>query len=149
MSNFIYDKAKEKFLSGQLNWGVGSAGDTFKAMLLNSTYIANQATHTSLVDIPQSSRLGISANLTNKNVTSGIASANPATFTNLPLSATIKSIVIFKQNNEDTESQSQLVAYIDTATGITNGLPITLSTATIDWALDTSSPPQKRWIFKL
>jgi hypothetical protein len=149
MPNFLYAKAKEKFLNGQLSWGVGTGGDTFKAMLLSEDYVFDKVNHTTLANVPTSARLGTSSALTNKNVTSGVASANPVTFTNLPLSKSIKAILIIKQNAGATDSQTDLIAYIDTATGLTTGLPITVSTATIEWGNDTSNPPQKRLIFEL
>lgn len=153
MSNFVYDKAREKFLNGEISWGVGSGGDTFKAILLTSDYVANQATHTNLTHIPEIARIGISSALSNKNITAGVASANPASFTGLPLNKTIRYIVIIKQNTGATEAQTDLIAYIDTATGITTGIPTTLSTATIEWVLDAQSvltpPNNKRLIFKL
>lgn len=154
MSNFLYNKAKEKFLSKQLDWGTGSSGDTFKAVLLTNSYTPS-ASHLSLLDVPSAARIGISAALVGKSVTDGVASANPASFTGLSTSsgANIRYIAIIKQNSGDTEAQSYLIAFIDTATGITTGLPVTQSTATIEWALDSSSelesPNNKRLIFKL
>ncbi|CAB4141177.1 hypothetical protein UFOVP410_16 [uncultured Caudovirales phage] len=153
MSNFVYDKAKEKFLNGELSWGTSTGGDVFKVMLLTKDYTPNKSTHTNLTHIPQSSRIATSGALTNKSVTSGVASANPITFTNLSLGKVIRSILIIKQNSGATESQTDLIAYIDTATGITTGLPISISTATIEWQLDPQSvlnpPNNKRLIFKL
>jgi len=154
MSNFLYNKAKEKFLSAQLNWGTDSGGDTFKAVLLTNAYTPS-ATHTSLLDIPSSARIGISGALVGKSITDGIAAANPASFTGLPTSTglNIRYIAIIKQNSGDSEAQSYLIAFIDTATGITTGIPVTQSTATIEWALDSgsqlNSPNNKRLIFKL
>jgi len=152
MSNFIYNKAREKFLNGELSWGVGTAGDTFKAVLITSDYTPSQS-HTHLSDIPSSARIGTSSDLTNKNVTSGVASANPASFTGLTTGPSIRYIAIIKQNVGDTDATSDLIAFIDTATGITTGLPVTQSTATIEWTLDSTSqetsPNNKRLIFKL
>ena len=151
MSNYIYDKAKEKFLNGDLSWGVGTAGDTFKAILLTSDYTPSKS-HEFLSSIPVASRIGISSALAGKNITNGVASANPAEFTGLITGKSIRYIAIFKQNAGETDAQSPLIAFIDTATGITTGLPVTQSTATIEWALDSesqlSSPNNKRLVFK-
>lgn len=149
MPNFLYDKAREKWLNGQIAWGVGTGGDTFKALLVTDEYVPNISTHISLANIPQSARLGISSALTNKNITSGVASANPVNFTDLPLAKSISAIVIVRQNAGATDAQTDLIAYIDTATGLTTGLPITVSTATIEWGNDSSTPPLKTQIFKL
>lgn len=147
MSNFIYNKAKERFLSSWLT-------DTHKAVLITNAYTP-LASHESLADIPVAARIGISAALAGKAATNGVASANPASFTGLSTSTglNIRYIAIIKQNVGDTEAQSYLIAFIDTATGITTGLPVTQSTATIEWALDSesalASPNNKRLIFKL
>lgn len=154
MSNFVYNKAKEKFLSGQLNWGTGALGDTFKAVLLTNAYTPS-ANHSTLNDIPTAARIGTSSPLLGKSVTDGVASANPASFSGLSttMGYNIRYIAIVKQNTGETDSQSSLIAFIDTATGITSGLPVTQSTATIEWALDSesqlASPNNKRLIFKL
>jgi hypothetical protein len=148
MSNFVYNKAKEKFLSGQLNWGTGGLGDTFKAVLISNAYTPS-VNHVALSDIPSAARIGISAALAGKDVTNGVASANPASFSGLSTTSglTIRYIAIIKQNAGDTEATSYLVAFIDTATGITTGLPVTQSTATIEWAPDQNN--NKKLIFKL
>lgn len=147
MSNFVYNKAKEIFLSSWLT-------DTFKAVLITNAYTP-LVSHQSLADIPAAARIGISSALAGKSITNGVASANPASFTGLSTSTglNIRYIAIIKQNTGDSESQSYLIAFIDTATGITTGLPVTQSTATIEWALDPdsnlASPNNKRLIFKL
>jgi hypothetical protein len=154
MSNFVYNKAKEKFLGKLLDWGVGPLGDTFKAVLLTNAYTPS-VNHTSLSDVPVAARIGTSAALIGKNLTNGVASANPASFTGLPTSvgANIRYIVIIKQNTGDTDAQSFLIAFMDTATGITTGLPVTQSIATIEWALDSesglASPNNRRLIFSI
>ncbi|MFN4975276.1 MAG: hypothetical protein ACK5GV_08535 [Bacteroidota bacterium] len=147
MANFIYNKAKERFLSSWLT-------DTFKAVLITNAYTPS-VNHESLADIPAAARIGISAALAGKSTTGGVASANPASFTDLSTSTglNIRYIAIIKQNVGDTEAQSYLIAFIDTATGITTGLPVSQPTATVEWALDAesnlASPNNKRLIFKL
>lgn len=154
MSNYIYNKAKERFLGKQLDWGVGTGGDTFKVLLLTSAYVPSP-NHSSLSDIPLATRIGVSAPLAGKNITDGVASANPATFTDLPLGNSIRYLVIFKQNGIgqtlEIEANSYLIAFIDTADGITSGLAVTQPNATIEWALDSTltSPNNKRLVFKL
>lgn len=153
MPNFVYDKAREKFLNGELSWGVGSGGDIFKAVLLTKDYTPNKSTHTNFTHVPTNSRIAISGALVNKGVSAGVASANPITFTNATLGRVIRSILIIKQSAGATDAQTDLIAYIDTAIGITTGLPISISTVTIDWELDPSSvlthPNNKRLIFRL
>lgn len=130
MANFVYTKACEKFLSQEISW----LSDTFKVAALTSDYTASEDTHTSLANIPSTARVGISSALSGKTVTGGVASANSAVFTGIQLNKKIKSLVIFKQNSGVTdETQMPLIAYIDTATGLTDGLLTQNTSLTIDW----------------
>lgn len=131
MANFLYTTACEKLLNGQISW----ANDTFKVVALTGDYVVNENAHTSLADIPSTARVGTSAALGGKSVTGGVARANPASFTNLILGKSIRSMVIFKQNTGVTnESQMDLICYIDTGLGLTDGITTQLSTLTLEWA---------------
>ncbi|KLD65426.1 hypothetical protein [Dyella japonica] len=117
MANTLYDKGRQRFLEGQLNW----LTDTYKVLLVDTgAYTANFTTHEFLSDIPTSARIGTSSGvaLTSKTSTGGAADAADITFSAVS-GASIEALVIFKDTG--TEGTSPLVAYIDTATG----LPIT------------------------
>jgi hypothetical protein len=119
MANLLYDKAREKFLSGGINWGVGTAGDVIKAVLVDTAaYTVAQATHEFLSDIPAGDRIATSAAFTGKTVVGGVADADNLTFpavTGDPSEA----LVIIKDTGS--AATSPLIAYIDSATG----LPVT------------------------
>lgn len=146
MANFVYDKAREKFLNGDISW----SRDTFKVVLLNSSYNASKE-HQTLADVTTDMRIAISTALTNKTIVNGTAGADPKTITNVPANRTIKSILIIKQNTNATDLQSDLIAYIDTATGLTgqtsSGLTTTGADVVINWGGGAGSTPNK--IFNL
>lgn len=117
MANTLYDKGRQRFLEGQLNW----LTDTVKCILVDAgAYTANFTTHEFLSDIPTSARIGTSSGvaLTSKTTTGGAADAADITFSTVT-GASIEALVLFKDTG--TEGTSPLIAYIDTATG----LPIT------------------------
>ena len=116
MSNALYDKAREKFLNGDLSW----RDNTVKAVLVDAAgYTVNLAIHEFLSDVTESCRISTSGAFASKTATAGIADALDVTFTSVPAGNACEAIIIFV----DTGNQltSSLIAYIDTATG----LPIT------------------------
>lgn len=115
MANTLYDNARQAFLEAQINWQT----DTIKCILVDTgAYTPQIGTHKYLSDIPTSSRIAGPVTLTAKTTTGGAADAADCTFTSVS-GASIEAIVIYKDTG--TESTSELIAYIDTATG----LPIT------------------------
>lgn len=123
MANALYTKYREKALQGQINW----LADNIKVALVDSAdYVVNTATHEFLSDIPSAGRVAISANLTGKTATGGVADANDVTFPSVSGDVS-EALVIFKDTGTDTTSP--LIAYIDTATGLAvtpNGGDITV-----------------------
>lgn len=142
MANFLYDKAKEKLLNGQINW----LSDEFKVCLVSSAYSVNQKEHETLGEIFSTARIAISSALTQKEATSGIAKAADVTISSVP-NVVIKALVIFKV--APSLENSPLVAYIDTAGGIGDtGLTPTSGTVKIEWKR-ASVGNTKGEIFKL
>lgn len=112
MANALYDKARERFLTGQLNWNT----DTIKAVMVDAaTYTVNTATHEYLSDVSSSARIATSGAFTNKTSTGGAADADDVTFSSVS-GASIEAVVIYKDTG--TEATSPLIAYIDTGTGL-------------------------------
>lgn len=115
MANTLYDNARQAFLEAQINWNT----DTIKCILVDTgAYTPQIGTHKYLSDIPTSSRIAGPVTLTAKTTTGGAADAADCTFTAVS-GASIEAIVLYKDTG--VESTSELIAYIDTATG----LPIT------------------------
>lgn len=114
MSNTLYEKARERFLSAQFNW----TSDTFNLVLVTNTiYTPNTTTH-EFYSSPQSGVIAGPVALAGKTIVSGAADANDVTFTTVN-GATINYIICYK--SVTTPSDSPLLFIIDTATG----LPIT------------------------
>ena len=115
MANALYDKARERFLTGQFNWST----DSIKSVLVNTrAYTVSSTSHEFLSDISSSARVSTSGAFTGKTTTGGAADANDITFSSVS-GPSIEAIVIYADTG--TEATSPLIAYIDTATG----LPIT------------------------
>lgn len=113
MANALYDKSREKFLTGDIDW----LSDDIKLVLVTSGYTPNLATHEFLSDV--SNIQETSGNFAGKSATDGIADANDVTLSDTsgdPCNAA----VIYKDTT-DAET-SPIIAYIDDAAG----LPVSL-----------------------
>ena len=135
MSNALYDKGREGFAGGAIDWDT----DNIKLVLIDTAdYTVNLATHDNLDDIPAAARVATSGNLASKTVAAGVADA-----ADLTLSAVTgdpsEALAIYKDTG--TESTSRLIAYIDTATN----LPITPNGGDINVVFDSGANK----IFKL
>lgn len=112
MANGLYDTGRNAFLKGEVAW----LTDTIKAVLVDSAdYTVNLATHQYLSDIPSAARVATSAAFTGKTATAGVADANDIVFTGATGDQS-EVIVIYKDTG--TATTSQLLAYIDTASGL-------------------------------
>lgn len=122
MASGLYDKAREGFLNGDIDW----TNDTIKAILIDTAdYTVNFAADDNLDDVPSGARVAISNALSSKTATNGVADA-----ANLTLAAvtgdSVEAIVLFKDTGS--EASSSLIAYIDTsgATITPNGSDVTV-----------------------
>lgn len=114
MANALYDKGREGFLDGSIDWDT----DTIKVSLVRG-YTPNTSTDDNLDDVTGSGTLVATATLGSKTVTNGVADAADVTFTSVSAGAACDLLVIYKDTG--TASTSRLVCKIDTATG----LPVT------------------------
>ena len=115
MANTLYDKARERFLRGQINWDT----DTMKVCLVDkNVYTPNFTTHEYLSDVSGSAIIAAGVTLTGKASTSGAADANDVTFTAVSGEES-EALIIYKDTGDN--ATSPLIALIDSATG----LPIT------------------------
>lgn len=109
MVNALYDKARESFLMGDLDWET----QNFKVCGVDATYTPNIATHQY-----HSSLTGIvctSSNLASKSWTGGVADAANVTFPTVT-GATIVRWIVYQDSGSS--STSRLVAMYDTASGL-------------------------------
>lgn len=126
MANALYDKGREGFLDGSIDWDT----DDIRVILLKSGYTFSAA-HQFVSDLtPASYDNGRTAALGTKTVTSGIADAGDTSLTATAATA-CNSIVIYKYNAAD--ASARLIAYIDTATGLPL-TPAASGTVNIVWA---------------
>ena len=141
MPNTLYDKARESFLKGEINW----LSDTIKVALVNNDYIPNIETHQYLTDIT-TGIIQKSVALNEKSTTKGVAGAANVTFstanedTAVP-AGNVAAIIIYQQAN--TDANSRLIAYINQI----NGLPFATTATSTDLTIHWDQGPNK--IFKL
>lgn len=120
MANKLYPKYKQALLTAGVNLVTG----TVKAQLVDTSTYTYSDTHQFLSDVPAAARYGTAATLANKTVVNGLFDADDALFTSVPAGSsgsTDKEEAIILYLDTGTASTSQLIYYIDTATG----LPVT------------------------
>lgn len=115
MANALYDKGRQKFLEGGIDW----LNDTIKVVLVDGAdYTPNLATHEFLDDVPGAGRVGTPQTIANPTSTDGVADGDDVTFPTVS-GDQCEYILIYKDTGA--EGTSPLIALIDTATG----LPVT------------------------
>lgn len=115
MANALYDKGREGFLDGSIDWDTNN----IKLVLIDEADdTIDLANDDNLDDRVLASRVATSGNLASKTVTNGIADAADVTLSAVTGDVS-ESIDIYKDSG--VESTSRLICNIDTATG----LPVT------------------------
>lgn len=113
MANALYGLAREAFLTGGIDW----ATDDIKILLIDTgAYTVDIDVDQYHADIPGAAIIATSGNLAGKTTTLGVADADDITITGVA-GATVEAIVIFKDTT--VSATSPLIAYIDSATGLT------------------------------
>ena len=123
MANALYDKGREGFLDGSIDWDTNA----IKIVLVDEADdTIDLAVDDNLDDRAVASRVATSANLAGKTVTNGVADMDDVVFPNVT-GDPFESFDSFKDTG--TESTSRLIANVDTATGLPctpNGADITI-----------------------
>lgn len=115
MTKALYDKGREGFLAGDIDWDA----NTIKAVLVDTgAYALNLGAHQFLSDIPAGARIATSAALTGKTTTGGVADANDVTLTAVA-GATVEAVVTYQDTGA--AGTSRLISYDDEGTN----LPVT------------------------
>ena len=124
MASALYDKGREGFLDGSIDWDT----DDIRTMLVKTGYTFSAA-HDFLDDVATLYDNGRTVALGTKTVASGVAGA---AVTSLQATAAVLSIalVIYKYNAAD--SAARLICYIDDATGLPF-TPAASQTVNITW----------------
>ncbi|QJT12813.1 MULTISPECIES: hypothetical protein [Aeromonas] len=133
MANALYDKGREKFLTGAIN----ASADTLKCALIKDTYAPTLGSDEFFSTL-SSHVVGTPQTLTSKTVTGGVLDAADVTFSAVPTAA-VKYCAIYKDTGS--AATSPLIALFDTAAG----LPVSTNGGDIIIAWD----PGANKIFKL
>lgn len=128
MANALYKKGKNAILSTGLQW---SSTCSYKVMLVASTYSVDIVAHDFVADIPAADRVA-SVALATLSSSDGAADADDATLSTV--SGSVVFYIVIAQNT-DTDASDDLIAYIDTATG----LPVTPNGGDITVQWDSGS----------
>ncbi len=135
MANALYDKGRENFLGGDIDWDANNIKLVF---IDEADDTIDLAADDALDDRAVGSRVATSGNFTTKTKVAGVANADPVTV-NTVSGDTFESFDIHKDTG--TESSSLLICNIDTATG----LPLTPNGGNITVTWDSGANK----IFKL
>lgn len=123
MTNFLYPKAKEAFLSADLDLLV----DTIKVRLLNiSTYTISESDEFMSTVMAGATAVDVDITLTGKTVTNGQFKADNAAWATVT-GAAVEAFVVFKSTGVN--STSRLITFSDQAFGIPHtpdGGPLTI-----------------------
>jgi hypothetical protein len=129
LSNALYNKAKESFLSQ--NPSIDMDTDTIKVALVDTGTYTFSAAHQYYSSV-SSSVVGTPVALANKTVTSGVFDADDAVFSAVT-GVSIEAYVVYKDTGS--AATSPLIAYFDTASA---GLPVTPNNGTITITFNAS-----------
>jgi len=125
VANALYDKGREGFLDGSIDWDT----DSIKIVFVDAAdYTRDLAAHDFLDDVGAPSRVATSGNLASKTVTAGVADAADITVTAVT-GDQFEYIIGYKDTG--VAGTSRLIFCIDTATG----LPLTPNggDVTVQW----------------
>ncbi len=115
MANALYDEGRRAFLGGEIDF----VGTAMRIILVDDAdYTVDLAAHDNLDDVPAGAREAESADLSSKTEADGVADAADVTLSSVT-GDPCEEIILFEETG--VESTSQLIANIDTATG----LPVT------------------------
>ena len=112
MANALYDTGRNAFLIGSINW---LTTPVWAVLVDTGLYTPNLATDQFLQIIPVGARVSSSGPLTGLSALAGVADAADVSFTAV-VGPTVEAIVLYVSTGVD--ATSQLIAYIDTATGL-------------------------------
>lgn len=132
MANFVYSKAKEAFLNGEID----VLADVLKVLIVDSSYIPNQGSNEFVSNIAASAIKYRTTALQNVSNVDGTLDADNIPIISYPGNP-FNAVVIYKDTGSD--ATSRLVAYIDTSPG----LPFTGSATDIPVTIVWDDGPQK------
>lgn len=129
MANLLYPLAKQVLLTASINL----SSDTIKVALVRGYTYSSAHQYLSDITTGGGTVVGTAQTLGSKTVALGVFDAADPTFTAVTAGSAIQSLVIYKDTG--TASTSNLIALIDTATG----LPVTPNGGDITVAFDNGA----------
>lgn len=120
----MYKQAREDVLAGDLDL---EAADIRAVFIDAADYTVDLETHDFLNDVPAAARVGTPVALTGETVAGGVFDANDVVFPALT-GDVVEAILLFVHTGVD--ATAQLIAYIDTGTGLPltpNGTDVTIT----------------------
>lgn len=124
MANQFYDKGREAFAQGRVNWNTND----IRLILVNLANYTFSHSHARLSDVPSAARVATQP-LTNKTSVGGALDADNVLFTNLT-GGTVGAIIIYKHDSAD--ANTELLFFFDTI----SGLPYTPSGGDLEIVFD-------------
>lgn len=116
MANRLYPLYKQALLGAGVNLAAGSV----KAQLIDAGAYTYSDAHQFLSSVPAGAKIGAAVSLTSKTVAAGVFDAADATFTSVPAgsgsASAVEALAIYRDTGD--ASTSELIAYIDTASGL-------------------------------
>jgi hypothetical protein len=117
MANQLYTKAKQSLLGGELNL----SSNVVTIALIDTDVYTFSASHQYRSSVPNTAVVA-TANLASKSITDGVFDAADAEFP-FVTGANCEALILYHntgdaENDGDRQADSNLVAYIDTATGL-------------------------------
>lgn len=127
MSNFVYKKAKEAMLKGDIDLQTNN----LKVLLVNSSYVPNQNSDNFVSDINSNYIKARSSSISNVTVSLGVLDADDIVISNYS-GAAFNAVVLYQDSGSD--SSSILITYIDTSDGLPFSGVNTNTNITIAWS---------------
>lgn len=132
MANFVFKKAKEALLNGNIN----VSSNQLKVLLLKKPdYTPNQNIDQYVSDIPANAIVSRSEAVTSVTSTNGILDGDNVTISGYDGSA-FDAIALYQYHASD--SSARLISYIDTSDGLPFGGSNSVNSITIFWSEDST-----------
>lgn len=113
MANVLYLSAKEDFLAGNLNL----SSNVVTLALIDSNEYSYSSNHSNWSDVPDAA-IAAEANLSSQTITGGVFDAADVTFSAVTFGSNCEALILYHNRGLGANSSSELIAYIDNATGL-------------------------------
>jgi len=144
MANALYGIARNKYLIGTLDWVTNAMTAQLVNTVTGTTYTVSIDTHDFLDDVAAGARIDSAEVINTRTATLGVADGDDVTMALVAGGDAIEALVIYN-GTPGTDATRDLVAYIDTATG----LPVTPGGGDITVQWDNTGLDGAGGIFKL